>query len=680
MTTEYRSISKQAAKFTIDYHGELDSQQFAAVDAPPGPTLVIARAGSGKTRTITYRVARSIELGISPDRILLMTFTNKAARVMLQRIEQLLKIDSKRICGGTFHSIGNRILRRHCKLLGYQSNYSILDPEDVKDLLSLIVDGFNVTVTDKRFPQPGLLREIISFSLNTGNTIPDIITQKYAHFYNHVDAICSIAEAYLKRKIKSNVMDYDDLLVNWRRLLEEFPDSKNYWTTKFEQILVDEFQDTNLLQAKIIDEMASHYRNLMVVGDDFQSIFQWRGTCFNNMYEFATRYPDARVFPLESNYRSTPEIVVLANCSIKNNKRQLPKNLIAHRKSQCQLPALIALADEEQQAQFVAKQILKLRDEGLPLAEMAVLYRSHWNSLQLELELTKRNIPYEIRSGLKFFEQAHIKDIIAYLRILSNPKDELSFKRVVKMVPGIGKAKANSLWEKIHLFGDPAKLLALAASTERGAISKLLKNLADLFQKLFADMANSSPSLMIEQILSSDYKDYLTNKYENAQSRLEDIEQLANYATKFESTDNFLADLALTAVETAKGKGGITAVDPARAYADESPLVLTSIHSSKGLEWKAVFLIWAAETCFPNQRSLNTEAELEEERRLFYVAVTRAKDQLYLCYPLMSHRKYAVDMLLRPSRFITELPEQLFDKWNVLEPASSQQSTSHHHS
>jgi DNA helicase II / ATP-dependent DNA helicase PcrA len=677
MTKEYKLKAENSheIKYAVNYAAELDAQQLAAVCAPNGPNLVIAGAGSGKTHTIIHRVARLIESGVSPDRIMLVTFTNKAADEMTKRAAKLANIDTRQIWGGTFHSIGNRILRQDCALLGYQDNYTFIDPADAKDLLGAVIEDKQINITENRFPETAIIQKIISTSLNTLIPIADLIINDYPYFKQHIQTICSIADGYRDRKLKSNVMDYDDFLTNWLRLLKEYPEHKDHWSRKFEHILVDEYQDTNLLQATIIDQLASYHRNLMVVGDDAQTIYQWRGAHFENIYKFPERYPDAQVFKIETNYRSTPEIVALANESISHNEHQFKKTLVANRQSFGQRPILAPLADEEQQAQFVAGKILELRDEGIPLSEIAVLYRSHRNSAQLEMELNKRNIPYIIRAGYRFMEQAHIKDVVSFLRVIINPRDELAWKRVLKMLPGIGKAKARRIWNQIVVSDDPIRVLRVLA-TDMGASRKYLEKLADLLNQLYGDGLNGNgpPSPKIELIALSDYKDYLTNQYENAENRLEDINQLAHYAGKFTSTKSFLTDVALVATENGQGERGLSGVDQVSIDSDkEQPLVLSTIHQAKGLQWEAVFLISACEGCFPNPRSLETPEGVEEERRLFYTAITRPENYLHICYPI-KFNGYGENIIQRPSRFISELPPELFEIWDVSVQQSSKEA------
>src|SRR5215210_8163932 len=422
------------------YREELNEEQFAVATAPAGAALVIAGAGSGKTRAITYRVAYLIEHGVAPSRVMLATFTNRAAREMLRRVEQLTGGDVRRVWGGTFHRIANLTLRRHASSLGYSENYTILDSEDARDLLSVCVDEAGIDTRARRFPKPEVLQDIISFANNTDTPIADVVPRRHPYFEPLTQQITRVDRLYAERKRERNVMDYDDLLLNWKRLLEEREEVARIYTEQFEHILVDEYQDTNKLQAEIVDLLAVKNRNVMVVGDDAQSIFAFRGASVEGIYEFPKRYPEARVFRLETNYRSTPEILAVANVSIASNRRQFTKTLRAARPSQGLAPALVPCRDADQQAAFVASRLLELRDEGIPLNELAVLYRSHYHSLELQLELTRRGIPYRVRSGMRFFEQAHIKDVVAYLRLVANPRDELAWKRVLRLIPNVGAA------------------------------------------------------------------------------------------------------------------------------------------------------------------------------------------------------------------------------------------------
>jgi DNA helicase-2/ATP-dependent DNA helicase PcrA len=683
------------------YREELNAEQFRVVTAKPNAALVVAGAGTGKTRTITYRVAYLIEQGVSPQKILLATFTNRAAREMLRRVELLTGSQNvHRIWGGTFHRIANLILRRHAVSIGYDSNYSILDAEDAKDFVNVCIDEAGIDTKAKRFPKAEVIQDIISYANNTDRPIDEVIIKRYPYFEMLSQQIRRVDLIFQERKLARNVMDYDDLLLNWKRLLIEKPEIANVYAEQFEHILVDEYQDTNKLQAEIIDLLAVKHRNVMVVGDDAQSIFAWRGAEFTNIYEFPERYPEAVTYKLETNYRSTPEILGLANVSIANNRKQFPKTLQAVKKSRDFKPALVPCANVEQQSAFIASRILELRDEGVSLEEIAVMYRSHYHSLELQLELTRRNIPYRVQSGVRFFEQAHIKDVISYLRIIVNPRDELAWKRILKMIPSVGNATANRIYESLAYAENPFALIkATANKSEPPALAggssvskKALQSTANppanaggsdlsakirnktgwqefvkLLEILTTDENRNNPAKQIEIILTGGYEQHLLETYENAESRLEDLRQLALYASRYDSTESFLSELALLSTERFKEPAGIVGEDVIQGGEEDELLTLTSVHQAKGLEWKAVFIIWAAEGKFPSPRSLKEIDSEEEERRLWYVALTRAQDELYLTYPLMMIDYSRQTVLQKPSRFIMECPPALFEIWSLEE-------------
>ncbi|QQS34352.1 MAG: ATP-dependent helicase [Acidobacteriota bacterium] len=658
------------------FKSDLNEEQFRVVTAKPGPALVVAGAGTGKTRAITYRVAYLIEQGVSPQRILLATFTNRAAREMLRRVESLTGSQNvHRTWGGTFHRVANLILRRHAVSLGYDANYSILDSEDARAFINVCIDEAAIDTKKKRFPKAEVIQSMISYANNTDKPIDDIIIEKYPQFHPLTAQIRRVDVMYRSRKLERNVMDYDDLLLNWKKLLVEHADIAALYAEQFQHILVDEYQDTNKLQAEIIDLLAVKHRNVMVVGDDAQSIFAWRGAEFTNIYEFPQRYPEAAIYKLETNYRSTPEILGLANTSIACNRKQFPKMLTAVRRSREFLPALVPCSDVDQQSVFVASRILELRDEGTNLNDIAVMYRSHYHSIELQLELTRRGIPYRVQSGVRFFEQAHIKDVISYLRIVVNPRDELSWKRVLKMIPGVGNATANRVYEAIALTdkagttGFELEVRNLREQKFGRMGSDAWRAFLDLLTSLTNDENRDKPGKQIEIVLGGGYEQYLAENYENAEQRTEDLRGLAAYASRYTSTAEFLSELALLSTERFDQPQPLVGEDVIHGGEDDELLTLTSVHQAKGLEWKAVFIIWAAEGKFPSPRSLREIDSEEEERRLWYVALTRAKDELYLTYPLLMTDFNRQTILQKPSRFITECPPELYEIWNLEEPA-----------
>jgi DNA helicase-2/ATP-dependent DNA helicase PcrA len=644
--------------FLVKYEEDLNEEQLRAVLAPGGPILIIAGAGSGKTRTVTYRVARLVESGVPPPRILLVTFTNKAAREMLHRVELLLGENVRSILGGTFHHVGNIMLRKHARLMGYKPNFSILDREDMRLLLQSAIH--DVVGDDKsvRFPKSSVLGDLISLARNTEKPLDTVVLERAPFFYSLFDRIEEIRVLFEEKKRRMNAMDFDDLLTNWRNLMREHDSVREEYGERFLHILVDEYQDINTIQGEVVDLLATVHRNLTVVGDDSQSIYSFRGADFENIIRFPERYPDATVFKLETNYRSTQDILELANESILNNPRQFHKNLFSMR-GRGRKPAVVPLADELQQAEFVAQRILELRDQGLSLDEMAVLYRSHYQSMELQMELVRRGIPFYPRSGLRFFEQKHIKDVTSYLRILVNPRDELAWRRVWGLVAGVGPRSIEKIWSEVADGGGAVEILGAEQCT--ALVPMRARNEWRQFAGLMADLREhfeeARPSDLISLVMSRGYSDYLAANFPNYQARIEDINQLANYSNTFDSTEKFLSELSLLS--------SVASEDVVYGGFEDEKLILSTVHQAKGLEWRIVFLIWAAESAFPSPRSLKDEGGLEEERRLFYVAVTRAKDDLYVCYPLMATGRGRDQLLQKPSRFIQELSRDVYDVWEV---------------
>jgi ATP-dependent DNA helicase UvrD/PcrA len=671
----------------VDYAAELNEQQLAAVTAPPGPILVIAGAGSGKTRTLTYRVAYLLENGIDPRNILLLTFTNKAAREMLNRVANLLPVDASGLWGGTFHSVGNRILRRHGTALGYSSGFTIMDREDQKDLINTVVASAGIDPKEIRFPKGDVLAEIFSFVVNTEMPVEALLAEKFPYFLPLLDKIQDVRDRYEKKKKATNSVDFDDLLQKTLLMIQQNERIAEIYRRQFQFILVDEYQDTNKIQADLVDLLAHEHRNLMVVGDDAQSIYSWRGANFQNILEFPKRYPDAQVFKIEMNYRSVPEILGVANAAIAANVRQFRKQLSATRESKTLRPALVALNDSSEQAQFVAQRILELRDENIDLNDIAVLYRAHYHALELQLELSRRGIPYQITSGIRFFEQAHIKDVTSFIRFVANPRDEVAFHRMVKLLPGIGNRTAENLWRTweadVVAAVDPSAVASEKAD-DRGFAGEsasaevaprysfgerlLAMNVPAKSKKMWTQLAHTldeiapggepnPPSQMITSVVEAIYDDYAKVNFANYQLRREELDQLAAFARQFKDVHEFLSQLALISNVDAEAA-------PAQASEKEA-VNLSSVHQAKGLEYHTVFVIWLTDGMFPSSRSLDTRDALEEERRLFYVAITRARDELYLTYPHMRLSGGYGDVFQRPSRFLQEIPNDLVEDWQV---------------
>jgi DNA helicase-2/ATP-dependent DNA helicase PcrA len=663
MSREYTlQRAPHANTINIDYAAELNEQQLAAVTASPGPLLVIAGAGSGKTRTLTYRVAYLLENGIDPRNILLLTFTNKAARQMLDRVANLLPVDATGLWGGTFHSIGNRMLRRHGSALGYSSGFTIMDREDQKDLIDTVVTAAGINPKEIRFPKGDVLAEIFSFVINTESPIDALLAEKFPYFLPLLEQIKDVHTRYEKKKKSTNSMDFDDLLEKSLRMLKEHEHIADFYRRQFQFILVDEYQDTNKIQADFIDTLASEHRNVMVVGDDAQSIYSWRGANFKNILAFPERYPDAQVFKIELNYRSVPEILQVANAAIAANVKQFKKELAPTRSSNSFKPAVVGLNDGSEQARFIAQRILELRDEGVELNDIAVLYRAHYHAIELQLELSRRGIPYVITSGVRFFEQAHVKDVTAFVRFVANPRDEVAFKRMVKLLPGIGNKSADNHWRAWETGLDARgeisswseRLLAMPVGAKS---KKSWEQLAHTLDEIAPGGKPNPPSEMITSIVEAIYDDYAKANFTNYELRREDLNQLAAFARQFKDVDEFLSQLAL-----------ISNIDSEPALDqnnDNEAVNLSSVHQAKGLEYHTVFVIWLTDGMFPSTRSLETRDAIEEERRLFYVAITRARDELYLTYPHMRLSGGYGDIFQRPSRFLKEIPNELIEDWQI---------------
>ncbi len=665
----------------LTYEDELNPQQLEVVMAGGGPILVIAGAGSGKTRTVTYRLARLVEDGVRPESILLLTFTNRASREMLHRVATLIQYDVRRIWGGTFHHVGNLILRSHSNLLGFGQNFTILDREDASDLVGSCIPLAGVDPKEKHFPKGNVLESLLSFAADTDRGVADAVMDRAPYLADRIAEVEGVAEAYRTRKKEIQAMDFSDLLTHTRTLLAGHEEVRALYQERFRHVLVDEYQDTNKVQADIIDLLGGGHKNLTVVGDDAQSIYSFRGAHFENIITFPDRYPGARMFRLEANYRSTQSILTLANASISHNRRQFKKELTTTR-GPGSLPVLVPCREVLQQADFIAQRILELSEEGIPLSEMAVLYRAHYHSMEVQMEFTRRGIPFEIRSGLRFFEQRHIKDVTAFVRLVASPADELAWKRALKLLPRIGEATAARIWKVLRAQEDP---LRFACAGGADIIPRGARESWEMFRTLIADMAGIGrpgkeseetassggrvpgagsvppPSEMIALVLDRFYEGYMEAAFDNAPARVEDINQLAEFAMQYESPETFLSDLALMGSIAAEG------TESGGSEVPEESVVLSSIHQAKGLEWRVVFVIWLTDSHFPHQRALADPDGEEEERRLFYVGLTRTKDELHLCYPMLESDSRRMGVFSRLSRFVSELPEELYERWSLEE-------------
>tara|TARA_B100000945_G_scaffold293854_1_gene270171 strand:- start:3718 stop:5739 length:2022 start_codon:yes stop_codon:yes gene_type:complete len=644
----------------------LNKAQKKIVAHKKGPALVIAGAGSGKTRVITHRVAHLIQSGVPASSILLLTFTNKAADEMIQRVGRTIdnSTDQNKILHGTFHSVGNRFLRQHAKLIEYKNNFSILDTSDSKDLIKASI-AETLGKPGKFFPKAAVLQNLFSLAFNRNGSqemilslpyhrrnfhLDQLIYSYYPHFEEFTESLIKVLVTYRKKKKRGQVMDFDDLLENWLELLVVHGKVLTL-CSQIEYILVDEYQDTNKVQAEILLLLSCQQNNLMVVGDDAQSIYSWRGADYGNMLEFPEKYK-ALTYYMEENYRSSPEILEAANQSINYNTRQFEKNLFSSLPLG-EKPIVHHVWASEDEADLVLKSILDYRDREIPLNEMSVLYRNHVQSAVLQVKLTHAGIPFVIHSGVKFFEQAHIKDITAFLKVLFNPLDEISWMRLLRLLPGIGN---NTAFKIFSVFLDQ-QAVKLTKSNE--SLNKLIPNkafnswivLQDCFQKMLEDKI--SPSDMIRIIYQNFYKDILFSSFENALQRETDVRYLEEFAGNYDKLETFLNELSLV------GSSILTSYESHQDTNQES-LTLTTIHQAKGLEWDVVIVIGLTEGLFPHQRSLETDEQIEEERRLFYVAMTRAKRHLVLSAPLISSSYFKGAS--QRSRFISELPDMTINK------------------
>jgi DNA helicase-2/ATP-dependent DNA helicase PcrA len=640
----------------IDFRAQLNDEQFAAVTAAPGPLLVLAGAGSGKTRTLTYRVAWLLSQGVRPGEILLLTFTNKAAKEMLHRVQDLTGIEPGRFWGGTFHSIGHRTLRMHGEAIGLGRGFTILDADEADGLLrDAVEESDRAFFKDKTHPRPGPLHEMISLSRNTRATLPETIARFFPQHEELVDRVTVFAGKYAEKKKLAKVLDYDDLLEFWLDLLRKSPETAAYFQHRFRHVLVDEYQDTNRLQAEIVDLIGAHH-NVMAVGDDAQCIYSWRGASVENILTFPERHPNTQIHRIETNYRSTPQILALANGVLlaQPKGRHFDKELKPFR-ANSEKPYFVQAMDGREQAQFIVSRLRGLLDSGCELRDIAVLYRAHFQALDLQLELSRLQVPYHITSGVRFFEQAHVRDLVALLRFVFNPSDISAWQRMAILLPKIGEKAAQKIYGAAL---DHARLLQkdfLDVLETDDVLSKVPKDAREEWPRLVASlqqvagaMRETKPAEAVDLAIDGWYGDYLKGAYANYASRLDDLKSMVGFAGRFEDTAEMLAQIMLLNSETSD-----RSVDP-----DADALRLTTVHQAKGLEFAVVFVIGLGEGLFPLRRAIEG-GDIEEERRLFYVAVTRARDELYLCFPMVN-TKGGPAMLLQPSRFIAELSSDLY--------------------
>jgi DNA helicase-2/ATP-dependent DNA helicase PcrA len=629
-----------------DFAAELNPEQARAAMHGDGPLLIIAGAGTGKTRTLVYRVAHLIDKGVRADRILLLTFTRRAAQEMLNRVERLVGATSKKVHGGTFHATSHRLLRRYGAAAGISKDFTIMDQGDSADLMQLSRSQLGYAQKSKRFPKKETLQYVYSRHINTGIPVEEILRDGYPQFLDYVEDFGKVFADYTDRKQQRNLVDYDDLLLFWALMLEASPELATKIAGLYDHILVDEYQDTNVLQARILRGMCRTHSNITVVGDDAQSIYSFRGANFRNILGFPKQFDGTTIVTLEQNYRSTPPILEVTNTLISRATERFTKNLWTEREGG-EPPWLVAAQDEQQQTQFVVDRILELHEEGTPLKEIAVLFRAGYMSADLEIELTNRKIPFEKWGGLKFLEAAHVKDVLAFLRILENPRDEVSWYRILLLLPGIGDATARSAIETMAKAAWESAAFGRYAPPPRAraAHAALVKLLDELQTGPSADEAKVAADIARVRML---YDSILREKYDRAEPRISDLDQLQVIAAGYPDRATFLSALALEPPQASQDLAGASSND------DNDCLVLSTAHSAKGKEWEAVFLIWAVDGWFPSARALGDDEETDEERRLMYVAMTRAKNYLSVTYPLNAYSTrrgadYSLDQL---SRFI----------------------------
>ena len=637
--------------YKVNYEEDLNEAQLEAVKSKDGPILVIAGAGSGKTKTLTYRVARLIEDGIKPENILLLTFTKKAAAEMLSRATIVLDNRCEKVAGGTFHSFANIILRKYSKLLGLKNNFTIMDRADCEDVINHIV-GQLFPKKEKRFPKKSTLLDIYSKSINKVTPTKQIIANEFPQFAHCEDKIIEVHKAYVAYKRENSVLDYDDLLLYIKLLLENNDGLRKRLSNEYKYIMVDEYQDTNTLQADVIKLLASEHNNIMAVGDDAQSIYSFRGANYRNILDFPKLFENTKIIKLEQNYRSTQNILKLTNEIISNAKEKYTKNLFSNIVSP-QVPALICAKDTQMEADFICQRILELLDEDISLSDICVLTRNARMSYNLEIELSKRAIPFQKFGGPKFMETAHIKDVVAHLRVILNPDDVISLTRILLLLKGVGASTVNNIMPIIK--GDLNPDIKLLPSNKSQSLTPLFNTLGQL-----RDYSTTKKPEEIVSAVINYYRPILKDKYDDFSKREKDLDHFEYLSTQYSNLEDFISDLALEPPD-ASVEGMY------KKNSDDEALTISTIHSAKGLEWDSVFIIGAVDGRFPSAYSFNSEEEMDEELRLMYVATTRAKNNLYITYPVDMY-DYSMNMVLsKPSRFLDGIPDDILERWDITE-------------
>lgn len=639
----------------IDFKKELNESQYEAVSHIEGPILVVAGAGSGKTRTLVYRVAKLVEEGIKPESILLLTFTRKASQEMLRRAATLLDSRCEQVSGGTFHSFANAILRRNSELVGLTSDYTILDRTDSVDAIGMIRGEMGFSEKEKMFPRKNTIHEVLSLSINNGISAEEAIERSCPHFIKWHKEIKSIFMRYKTYKRENNIVDYDDLLTLLAQLLRENREIRGGMSDFYRYIMIDEYQDTNIIQAEIAVHLASGHKNIMAVGDDAQSIYSFRGATFKNIMQFPQQFQGTKIVKLEKNYRSTQKILDFTNDIISRAKNKYPKHLYSD-KNGGNIPSLVRSPDEYTQSRFVVQKTMELQEEGVKLKDIAVLFRSGDLSFDLEIELNRRDIPYAKYGGFKFIETAHVKDVVAHLRIIANPRDITSWMRVLLLIEGLGSKTALKMLDIIKEDNRKRdKILSVSSKRSKDGIIKML-DIIDNLEKL-SDNPAKQIALVIEY-----YEPIIKNKYDDYPKRIKDLDHLQAITERYKNLKSFLTDMAL---DPPTEKKSISDATPEEKIDDL--LVLSTIHSAKGLEWHTVFIIWTLDGIFPSSYSLWNEEDVEEERRLMYVAATRAKKNLFLSYPVNIYERGTGVLLTKPSQFVAGVSDSILEHVAVVD-------------